>query len=62
MTLQNDRLLLEEAHRRVAERLHEAELDLYGRRPLPVRRLITAATLGLVLVLAALSTWALLPF
>ena len=62
MTLQNDKILMEEAHRRVAERLHEAELEQYGRRPLRVRRLVRVATLGLVLALAAVGVWALLPF
>jgi hypothetical protein len=61
MTLQNDRLLMEEAHRRVAERLRDAELERFGRRPRRVARLAVVTVAGIALVLAAMGLWALLP-
>jgi hypothetical protein len=61
MTLQNDRLLMEEAHRRVAERLRDAELERFGRRPRRVARLAVVTAVGIALVLAAMGLWALLP-
>ena len=45
MTLQNEHILLEEAHRRVAQKLRDAELERVGRRP---RRLAAGAVMGVV--------------
>jgi hypothetical protein len=61
MTLQNDRLLLDEAHRRVAQRIHDAELERFGRRPRRVARLAAVTTVGLAVVLVGMGLWALLP-
>jgi hypothetical protein len=46
MTLQNDHILLEEAHRRVAENLREIELDQFGRSPRTARRTLRTAVVA----------------
>jgi hypothetical protein len=61
VTLQNEHILMEEAHRRVAQRLQDAELERFGRRSRRVARVAVVLALGLV-VLAAAGMWMLLPF
>jgi hypothetical protein len=59
MTLQNEHILLEEAHRRVAQRLADAELERYGRQPRRVRRVALAGALALVVLVGAVAgLWA----
>ena len=60
MTLQNEHILMEEAHRRVAQKLRDAELDRFGRRPRRAARVLTVTALGVTLVLAAAGLWGML--
>jgi hypothetical protein len=62
MTLQNEHILMEEARRRVAERLHEAELDRFGRRNHRAARVAAVLALGVIAMAATIGTWLLLPF
>jgi hypothetical protein len=62
VTLQNEHILMEEARRRVAERLHEAELERFGRRGRKAVRIAAVLALGVMVVAAAVGTWLLLPF
>ena len=55
MTLQNDHILMEEAHRRVAQRLADAEVERFGRRPRRVGRAALAGALTLVVVVATVA-------
>ncbi len=58
MTLQNEHILMEEAHRRVAQRLADAELEQVGRRPRRKLRVAVAGTLTLVgLAVAVVGVW-----
>jgi hypothetical protein len=54
MTLQNDHILLEEAHRRVADNLREIELDHFGRPPRKLRRAVMATAATVIALMAAL--------
>jgi hypothetical protein len=62
MTLQNEHILMDEAKRRVAERLHEAELERLGRRSRKAVRVAAVLALGVMVLAAAVGTWLLLPF
>jgi hypothetical protein len=58
MTLQNEQILMEEAHRRVAQRLADAELERVGRQPRPKVRVAVAGALTLVgLAVAVVGVW-----
>lgn len=59
MTLQNEHILMEEAHRRVAQRLADAEVERYGRQPRRVGRLALAGAVTLVVLVGAVAgVWA----
>jgi hypothetical protein len=62
MTLQNEHILMEEAHRRVAQKLAEAELERFGRRPRRARQVAVVLAVGVGIMAAAVGMWALLPF
>ena len=53
MTLQNEHILMEEAHRRVAQRRADAEVERIGRRPRRVGRRAVAGALTLAAFVAA---------
>lgn len=62
MTLQNEHILMAEAHRRVEQKLREAELERFGRRPRRVVRVAVVSAVGVALVFAAVGAWGLLAF
>ena len=60
MTLQNEHILMEEAHRRVAQKLRDAELERFGRAPRRVARVAAVLALGVTAVLATVGVAGLL--